>query len=407
MSLLKSLGLMLFLGANSTSADKAAALTEPGSRDNSNQCSCYVVSGADPGYFQYYRFWDFRDIPNDGSNDFTKAPPLVTPAENSGGQDVTSSFFNTSQFIDDWSLQDGIESAHAASTLKMVNSYQNVFIARDPNTGSTYLGMRALRLPDFVSIAEMDSNQKNVLHASIRTRMRVVPLFSNMSIPFINNGILPEVLDGVNYTHPVPPGAVAGIFTYQSDVQESDIEILTSDPSTNIRYSNQPDTDETTGDAVPDASTNQIMPKDAAWIDYHDHRLDWFDGITRWYVDGDLALEKRINVPTKPSGLVLNVWSDGGIWSGNMSIGAQVVVAIEYIEMTFNVSGKLSSSKKRASQQICGVGCDIDNVRTRGTPVVAFNVTGAESGTGGRNQILAGAIVLHGLPLLWAVLLTA
>lgn len=49
--------LLAFAVANGVSATNGASLTEPGSHDNSGECQCYIVSGVDPGYFQYYRFW--------------------------------------------------------------------------------------------------------------------------------------------------------------------------------------------------------------------------------------------------------------------------------------------------------------------------------------------------------------
>lgn len=311
---------------------------------------------------------------------------------------MTSAFFNTTSFNNDWSIQNNPEEPDAV--VPSINSAQNVYISKETNengTQSTYLTLRALRLPDFASIAEIDSNQKNVLHSSIRTRMRVIPAFSNASAPIVNTGLGP--FDGVNTSHPVAPGAVLGFFTYESDKQESDIEILTSDPITNIRYSNQPDFDAKTGNTVPGASTDVVLPDGMVWTDWHDHRIDWYNGVSRWYIDGQLVLEKTINVPTKPSGLVLNLWSDGGEWSGNMSVGAQVVAGFEWIEMVFNISGKVTGPQKR-HQQTCGIGCSVDGVQEIGFPVVSFNVTGND---GGRNAVVGENMVA--LVTFWCLLI--
>lgn len=382
-------------------ADEAPQLVESGSRDNSNQCDCYLVSGADSGFFQYHRFWDFRSIPNDDDgNDFTTAPPLLTSSDNAGGQNTTSPYFNTTLFMNDWDIQDGVLRPDAL--VPTVNSAQNIFISRQPGSDgmdSTYLTLRAYRLPDFASSVEVDSNQRNVLHSSIRARMRVVPNFSNNSIPFVSGGAAADNIDGLNQTHPVAPGAVLGFFTWESDTQESDIEILTSDPVTNIRYSNQPDYDTKTDTDIPGASTNAVLPNNIIWTEWHDHRIDWYDGISRWYVDGELVLEKTMNVPTKPSGLIFNLWSDGGQWSGNMTIGAQVIAGIEWIEMAFNISGNNpTSDKKRDTGATCNVGCNVDGVQNVGYPQVAFNATSSSNdGTTLKASMLASSIVVMGL----------
>jgi len=57
---------------------------------------------------------------------------------------------------------------------------------------------------------------RNILHASIRIRARVYGA----------------------------AGAVAGLFIFQNDHNESDIEILTRDDPTEIWYSNQPVVDD-------------------------------------------------------------------------------------------------------------------------------------------------------------------
>lgn len=387
---LKALATSL-LGVSISHASSGNQPPKKTSRDNSQTCDCYLVSGDDSGYFQYYRFSDFRSIANDGSDDYTSAPPVVTMSENSGGQDVTSAFFNSTQFSNDWSIQNMIEPAQPGAAVPYINSAQNVFISQDPEMQSTYLTLRAFRLPDFTSAAEIDSNQKNVRHGSFRARMRVVPYFSNDSVPFVDTGVPTDVIDGLSESHPVAPGAVVGFFTYRSDSQESDLEILTYDPITTIRYSNQPDYDAKTGDTVPGASTDAVLPDNKVWTEWHNHRIDWFDGMCRWYIDGELVLEKTKNVPTKPSAVVLNLWSDGGEWSGNMTAGAQVVAGFQWIEMAFNVSGKNPS--KRHAKKSCNLGCDVGDVQGIGHPPVAFNDTGRNSGTSGGSTVFAGGVV--------------
>ena len=71
----------------------------------------------------------------------------------------------------------------------------------------TYLALRTVRLEDFQSSAEVENEQKNLMHASLRVKARVVG----------------------------DKGAVAGFFTFYNDNNESDIEILTDDPVDMIR----------------------------------------------------------------------------------------------------------------------------------------------------------------------------
>lgn len=368
----------LFLVTRLGSAN-TPALVEPGSRDNSDRCECYLLSGSDAGYFQHHRFYDFRNTPSDVGNDYTIAPPLITDAQKAGGQEITSAYLSSTDFQRDWTILNAVQDAH--SSVPSVNSAANVYISRNTSVearNSTYLTLRATRLVDFVSIAELDNNQKNMFHSSIRARMRVIPNgLPETLAPIANTSAVDNATAGSNSTHPVDPGAVLGLFTYQSDVQESDIEILTLDPITHVRSSNQPDFNVKTG-PVDGASTDMTLPDGNIWTEWLDYRLDWFPQISRWYVNGQLQLEKSLNVPKKPSGLILNLWGDGGQWSGNMTVGGQVVAGIEWIEMVFNVSGSLKGSKQK-DHTVCLVGCTVDGVKNIGFPELAYNATGSDA----------------------------
>lgn len=395
------LTVLVVLAASSTLVT-SQVLVEPVSKDNSATCDCYLTSGPDPSYFQYHRFWDFGSVSADASgDDFTIAPPLVTEHENAGLEPVTCDYLNTTKWNSDWQIQNWTSYATVESPVKSVNSAQNVFISRNSsNNGSTYLTLRANKLPDFMSISEIDSQQKNLFHSSIRARMRVIP--NGMS-----NKLAPSAgatsIDGDNSTsnHPADPGVVAGLFTYFSSTEESDLEILTRDPTDRIRYSNQPDFNYKTGNTILGASSDVAIPDAFDWTQWLEHRIDWHNGISRWYIDGDLMLSKEKNVPTDPSGLILNLWGDGGEWSGNMSVGGQVQLAIEWIEMVFNVSGPVEGTGTgsnanyqgkrtlmpglaRKTKRICHVGCTVDGVARVGFPEQVFNSTSAASSVKGQ-----------------------
>lgn len=175
-------------------------------------------------------------------------------------------------------------------------------------------------------------------------------------------------------------GAVAGIFTYYNDTVESDIEILTQDSASSVEYSNQPTLD-AGGDAIPGANFNTSMSGGGStqWTDWNVYRLDWLPGRSAWYVNGELAASTRVNVPADESMVVVNMWSDGGFWSGNMSVGAEAELQIQWIEMVFNMPDADASSRRGK-----GVVCSVDEVV--GTPVRAEGV--ANGSAGGLSMLL-------------------
>lgn len=164
------------------------------------------------------------------------------------------------------------------------------------------------------------------------------------------------------------PGAVAGIFTYYNDTSESDIEILTRDPTTSVEYSNQP-TVNAEGDVFPGSNFNTSMAGGGSrqWTDWNVYRLDWLPGRSAWYLNGEMAASTRVNVPGDESSVIVNIWSDGGFWSGNMSVGDKAELQVQWIEMVFNMPDTKSGGRGK------GVVCSVDEVV--GTPVRAEGVS--------------------------------
>lgn len=68
------------------------------------------------------------------------------------------------------------------------------------------------------------------------------------------------------------------------------------------------------------------------------------------------------------------MWSNGGVWSGNMTVGDSAYLDISWVEMVFNTSGPItgypdSSTKvKRHSSKKCKSVCIVDGVDVVGTP---------------------------------------
>ncbi|KAF2120695.1 concanavalin A-like lectin/glucanase domain-containing protein [Lophiotrema nucula] len=326
--------------------------------DNNPNCSCYTFNSGDnsdsPEYLQYYRFFDFRNLAN-GPRQYIKAPPEVNSTQDQGDEDVwDANILNGDAWNVDWGIQNWSKPASEDFPTRMVNSPANVYVLQneDSNDAFTFLTLRTSRLDDFQSAAEIENEQKNLMHCTMRMMARVVG----------------------------SKGAVAGFFTFFDDDNESDIEILTDDPRDMIRYTNQPALDKE-GNEEPEASKNpDNLP---AWDDWQEHRIDWFEKNSYWYINNKQVASNTYSVPRKPSGLVINMWSDGGEWSGNMTVGDSAEFQIQWIELAFNTSGPVDgpeggnnkrsmdlSKREDEKKKNCEVVCGIDNVKTKGTPEV-------------------------------------
>ena len=225
----------------------------------------------------------------------------------------------------------------------------------DPSD-TTFLTLRTTRFEDFQSAAEMENEDKNLMYASLRMRARVKGA----------------------------AGAVAGFFTYYDDNNESDIEILTTDNETTWNFSDQPSVDKENNAIAASLITPPNLP---SWRDWHEYRFDWTPHVVRWFIDGKYAAQNTYSVPSKPLGLVLNMWSDGGNWSGNMSVGDSAELQIQWIELAFNTSGPrggpgvpgtnkrglsdhpAESVKDSSGGGHCNVTCKIDGVNKTGFPL--------------------------------------
>jgi hypothetical protein len=321
-------------------------------KDNNADCDCYVVqTGADsktPEYFQYYRFYDFRNLPGA----MKSAPPLVNDTQIAGLEPTWQpNLFNSDDWNYDWGIQNWSKPATDDFPTPMNNSVANVYLAQeDLSYYSSYLALRTSRQKHYQTAAEVENQQKNLMHVSMRMYGRV---------------------QGAK-------GAVAGFFTFFDDDNESDIEILTDDPKDQIRYTNQPSVGNDGNEvaAASDAPTN--LPR---WDDWQTHRIDWLPKNSYWYLNNMQVAANTYSVPRKQSFLVLNMWGDGGEWSGKMNVGDSAEFHIQWIEMAFNTSGAYAGidQKKRDASSLfgrkraeegCKNVCAIDGVKQNGTPEV-------------------------------------
>jgi hypothetical protein len=321
-------------------------------KDNNADCNCYVVQSGDnsqtPSYFQYYRFYDFRNLPDA----MTKAPPLLNDSVIAAAQPAWQpSLFDSDAWNYDWGIQNWSKPATDDFPTPMNNSLANIYLLQENNV--SFLTLRTSKEETYQTAGEIENQQKNLMHVSMRMYGRV-------------RG---------------DKGAVAGFFTFVDDSNESDIEILTDDPTDQIRYTNQPSVDNE-GNEIAAAS---VGPTDLpSWENWQTHRIDWLPKKSYWYLNSKQVAANSYSVPRKPSFLVLNMWSDGGEWSGNMSQGDSAEFQIQWIEMTFNTSGPYDGGKsqeKRDSSSVfhrkraegCKTVCKIDDVAQVGTPEVVHS----------------------------------
>ena len=230
---------------------------------------------------------------------------------------------------------------------------------------STHLTLRTSRLPAFQTVSEFDSVEQNFQYLSARFMARVVG----------------------------SPGACAGLFTYLSNddplkVQEADIEILTSGPRNVVQYTNQPSVDKS-GNALEQATINGSQSQD--WSQWNVYRLDWMPKQSSWYVNGNSVANIKFQVPRDPAGLMVNMWSDGGSWTGNMTLHDEAYLQIQWIQLAYNTSGPYGGNAakkrddeggfggplvKRKGSKGCKVVCGLDEqVNITGTPALLINNT--------------------------------
>ncbi|CAE7124446.1 unnamed protein product [Rhizoctonia solani] len=141
-------------------------------------------------------------------------------------------------------------------------------------------------------------------------------------------------------TVPSVPGVCFGFFTYKNVsnvIHEADVEFLSSDADyyQRVYHTNQPGL--VNGNTDPDASKSIVIPG-ADFTEFHEHRLDWLPGSSKYYYDGSLKSTVNKNSPAVDSPLYVNVWSDGGpLWSRGPPT-QDAIATIYYIKGYYNSS---------------------------------------------------------------------
>ncbi|AEO57601.1 glycoside hydrolase family 16 protein [Thermothelomyces thermophilus ATCC 42464] len=371
-----SLSSLVFFLVSATAPGIAAAGKDPALTDDS-QCGCYLNKGNSSTYFTYHRFFDFRSLPQ-----YAGVPAVIQDAESSPDADPTSDYFKRDEWSSFWLLGSWNNSngARPDATVTMVNSPNNVYIEAntEPDPSSqTYLTLRTQRLSDFQTAAEIESASSGFKYLSLRMRARTVGA----------------------------AGAITAVFTYRgsdmlADVQESDLEIRTADKRNLVHYTNQPAyTDD--GDVVPEATRKATMPHGLDWTAWAIHRLDWTPGLTTWYVDDVEVARIAFQAPRDESNIILNAWSDGGRWTGNMTRFDAAYLQVQWLELLYNSTDPDETKRSRRRQQQDGDGCNavcsIDETPELGTPVLLWkNGPSQVNGAGGRS-VSTGSVPTWGV----------
>ncbi|EAQ89155.1 hypothetical protein CHGG_05774 [Chaetomium globosum CBS 148.51] len=372
--------LMLFIAAFGP-----LAIAEPTLTDDS-QCGCYRNNDDTSTYFTNHRFFDFRSLA-----DYAGVPAVVQDLEASPNAPVTSDYFKGEEWTSFWWLGswNNSNNVRGDAAVIMSNSPNNVYIEAntEPNPSSqTYLTLRTQRLRGFQTAAEIESKSTNFKYLSLRMRARTVGA----------------------------AGAITGMFTYRggktlADVQEADLEIRTADPRNIMRCTNQPAyTDD--GEVIPEATRNATMPGGLDWTAWAEHRMDWTPGLTTWYVNDEMTAQIAFQAPRDESNVILNAWSDGGKWTGNMTLLDAAYLQIQWLEIMYNNTDPAqatgASKIKRdddgagKTQKGCGAVCSVDETPQLGKPVMLWNnaaIGTSETGAGRLVWVPTGVVLVMAL----------
>jgi beta-glucanase (GH16 family) len=323
--------------------------------DKDAECACFLVNDSTTTYYTQHLFLDFRQL-----SQYAGVPDVITDAADAADAPYSSEYFEKNNWTDIWDIQTWDNSygpdeglSNDAGVL-MVNSRSNVYIEenKDRDAGSdTYLTLRTKRVPDFQTAAEFQSTPGNFQFVSMRMLARTIG----------------------------SAGAVTGMFTYRdetgklADIQESDIEMLTRGPRNKIQYTNQPSYTED-GGHIPEATRNSTTPD---WTNWVEHRLDWTPEVVVWYVDKKEVSRIQFQTPKKASDLHFSAWSDGGTWSGNMSMDHEALQQIQWIEILYNTTDegilKRHATLEKREEDGCKVVCSIDDSDETGKVVVLWD----------------------------------
>ncbi|KAB5543131.1 glycoside hydrolase family 16 protein [Coniochaeta sp. 2T2.1] len=346
-----------------SSLPSALAATAAYPLTTDSNCHCYKTNATSANYFGHHKFFDFRQL-----NQYVNVPGVKPDPDSNANAPPPSNYFQSAEWTSTWGIQNWNNShvfelnnsdvTGSDASVLMVNSPNNIYIERNQDnqaSSQTHLTMRTARLRDFQTAAEFESISQGYQYVSVRMFARTKGA----------------------------PGAVTAMFTYRPGpnnslalVQEADLEIRTVDPPNFVQYTNQPSWN-STGD-IPQATRNATLPAGRRWSDWAYYRLDWTPGSSTWYVNGQLVSAISFQAPRDPALIMFNNWSDGGSWSGNMSVNSQAYLQIQWIEMVYN-----NTDPQFVKSGKCINVCTIDETSRIGVPALLTNVGQGTGGTQG------------------------
>ncbi|CAN9456787.1 unnamed protein product [Alternaria alternata] len=292
----------------------------------SAKCTQFSTNGSTAATYDFYRFYDFRNIRDNIDGDAAAASSYgksYTATESANGQ---SKIIEAAPWNSGWNARDWFRPSPKNDTINMHYKPSRVSI-----NGSQLA-------------AELDFAEYNVTFASIRMSARI---------------------HGAS-------GAIAGFFTYHDDTSESDIEIPTGGSADEAHYSNQPTTDPDTGVPIDGATFNVSMEAHQPTSAWNNYRLDWVNGRSAWYMNGAQSADTEVNVPEKESMIILSLWSNGGTFSGRMDIGQDAWFDVQWVELLFNTSGSASTD---TSGTVCSVESSLGSPTPNASPCLRDLVT--------------------------------
>ena len=188
-------------------------------------------------------------------------------------------------------------------------------------------------------------------------------------------------------------GSVAGFFFYANDTQEIDIEIQSKMSNETVHIGNQ-----------PTQSTDVLLPTNGAVTEVHDYRFDWLAGQTNFYLDSVPAGSFSEDVPVVNGRIDLNMWGNGGTFSGPATPTTDNVMSISKIALYFNTSSPTNSTKWA---KICNKkpACVVDakglNTITAGAVTSDTSADSVAGAQGHRRTHKALKIMAVGLATVW------
>jgi hypothetical protein len=310
-------------------------LTQLASAQDLRDCTAFSSNGVAASQYQYYRFYDFRQMKSAGHG-------------HSNTKGLQSKVVSDSSWKNDWYIRDYPRKSPGGYSIPVNFIPERVFISTFP-----YFPTRKTAAQQTTANAT-DPSTNSTSHLSLNTARIDSETQDSGEILFKEFNISYASLRVYSRVHGAP-GAVAGIFTYLNDTQESDIEIFTRAPSTFIQYSNQPaSSGEPDWAPIPGATVNVSLSSGQVYTDWHVQRLDWTPERSVFFVDGEMMnqTDLHVPVPSPPSGFYVDMWSANSTWSGSMEVGRNATLDVLWIEMLFNTTQGI---QKSGASRVCAV----------------------------------------------------